>query len=108
MVSMQTSPRCQISSAPVAISLTVSGKRSCVSARTKIRNGSFNFSDVVMEGKVALHTVTLHVFPPHVSMHELIFAIANAKCTLTHCTDTELQNSLKLPTTGTVDTRDPC
>src|SRR5438034_8601282 len=40
MVSMQTSPRCQISSASLAISLTLSGKRLCVSARTKMRSAS--------------------------------------------------------------------
>ena len=36
ILSAQTSPRCQISSAPFAIWLTFSGKRLCVSARTKI------------------------------------------------------------------------
>ena len=36
-VSVQTSPRCQISSAPRAISFTLSGKRLCVSASTKMR-----------------------------------------------------------------------
>jgi hypothetical protein len=78
MVSMQTSPRCQISSASVAIFLTVSGKRLCVSARTKIRNVSFNFLGVVIAGTVALHTVTLRASQPHVSMHALICAMANA------------------------------
>ena len=38
MVSVQTSPRCQISSAPRAISFTLSGKRLCVSASTKMRH----------------------------------------------------------------------
>jgi len=36
ILSTQTSPRCQISSASLAIWLTFSGKRLCVSARTKI------------------------------------------------------------------------
>ena len=44
MVSVQTSPRCQISSASLALSLTASGKRLWVSARTKICNVSFDFS----------------------------------------------------------------
>src|SRR4030095_5675341 len=51
MDSMQTSPRCQISSASFAISLTFAGKRLCVSARTKIRNVPFNFTGVVTVGK---------------------------------------------------------
>ena len=37
MLSAQMSPRCQISSAPRAISFTLSGKRLCVSASTKMR-----------------------------------------------------------------------
>ena len=40
ILSAQTSPRCQISSASLAIWLTFSGKRLCVSARTKTR-GAF-------------------------------------------------------------------
>jgi hypothetical protein len=36
ILSAQTSPRCQISSASLAIWLTFSGRRLCVSARTKI------------------------------------------------------------------------
>ena len=44
IVSAQTSPRCQISSASLAISLTLSGRRLCVSARTKMRQASLDFS----------------------------------------------------------------
>ena len=40
ILSAQRSPRCQISSASLAICLTFSGRRLCVSARTKIR-GAF-------------------------------------------------------------------
>src|ERR1041385_4246734 len=43
IVSAHTSPRCQISSASLAISFTLSGKRLCVSARTKMRRTSFDF-----------------------------------------------------------------
>jgi len=42
--SAQTSPRCQISSASLAISFTLSGSRLCVSARTKTRNAPFDSS----------------------------------------------------------------
>src|SRR6266508_3467921 len=52
MVSVHTSPRCQISSASLAISLTVCGKRLWVSARTKIRKLSFDFSGVGIARKV--------------------------------------------------------
>ncbi len=52
IVSVQTSPRCQISSASLAISLTASGKRLWVSARTKIRKMSFDFSGIGIARKV--------------------------------------------------------
>ena len=42
--SAQTSPKCQISSASFAISFTFSGKRLCVSARTKMRQASLGLS----------------------------------------------------------------
>jgi hypothetical protein len=48
MLSAQTSPRCQISCASLAISLTFSGKRLCVSARTKTRNVSFNLFSFII------------------------------------------------------------
>jgi hypothetical protein len=51
MVSAQTSPRCQISSASFAIWLTFSGKRLCVSAKTKMRNASFVFSRLIIPSK---------------------------------------------------------
>ena len=40
MTSVQTSPKCQISSALLAISFTLPGKRLCVSAITKMRRAS--------------------------------------------------------------------
>jgi hypothetical protein len=52
MLSAHTSPRCQISSASLAISLTFAGKRLCVSARTKICKVSFDFSGVGISRKV--------------------------------------------------------
>ena len=45
IASAQTSPRCQISTASLAISLTFVGRRLCVSARTKMRQ---TFECVVM------------------------------------------------------------
>jgi hypothetical protein len=40
MLSAQTSPRCQISSAPLASSFTCCGRRLCVSAKTKMRSAA--------------------------------------------------------------------
>jgi hypothetical protein len=48
IVSAQTSPRCQISSATLAISFTLFGKRLCVSARTKMRRDSSDFRWVLI------------------------------------------------------------
>lgn len=48
IVSAQTSPRCQISSAFLGIFLTLSGRRLCVSARTKMRRVFSDFASVVM------------------------------------------------------------
>ena len=46
--SAQTSPRCQISSASLAISFTLSGSRLCVSARTKMRKDFSDFAFLAM------------------------------------------------------------
>ena len=48
IASAQTSPRCQISSASLAISLTLSGRRLCVSARTKMRQDFSDFAFLAM------------------------------------------------------------
>ena len=57
MLSAQTSPRCQISSALLAISLTVFGKRLCVSARTKILKASFDLPGVVIARQSCVYTL---------------------------------------------------
>src|SRR6266508_1368585 len=67
-LSAQTSPRCQISSASLAISFTFSGRRSCVSARTKMRTISFGRSWLVILEQLCPLPCHLRPCPGHIDL----------------------------------------